>query len=85
MVNARNTATNRTANFIQVFGAQNQAGVAAIVGTPQPLLSVLQGSDVAMAVAVVVAVTGGQIVIQVTGIAATNIQWQASMEVLGAD
>jgi hypothetical protein len=31
------------------------------------------------------AFTGGQVLIQVNGIGATNIQWQASMEILGAD
>ncbi len=84
MVNARNTTTNRTASFITVFGAQNQAGVAAIIGAAVAQLAV---SDGAMSTASLSlpAFTGGQVLIQVTGIAATNIQWQASMEVLGAD
>ena len=90
MVSARNTATNRTANCILVFGAQNLAGVAATVGTPQDgttgLLNLASGSDSLVNVTVhAPAVSGGQILIQVNGIGATNIQWQASMEILGAD
>lgn len=86
LVNGRNTTTNRVANTIIVFGAQNQAGTAAVLGTPVVQLTLALGSDAAMnAVLVTLAATGGQLLVQVQGIIATNIQWQASMEVLGAD
>jgi hypothetical protein len=85
-VTARNTTTNRTANTVVVFGAQNLAGTAAILSTPAILLTVANGSDAAMA-AVVVGVTTslGSIIINGTGIAATNIEWQTSLSLLGAD
>jgi hypothetical protein len=87
MVQARNTATNRTANFSGLFGAQNQAGVASALGIPRNELSIAAGSDPAMnTVAINDPVpVGGAIDIQVTGLAATTIQWQASLDILGGD
>ena len=79
-VTAKNTATGRCANTIVDFGAQNLAGVAAILGTPAIGLSIANGSDAAMAlVLVTVSVSGGNVVINGTGLAATNIQWTCSL------
>lgn len=79
-VTARNTATNRCANTRVCFGAQNLAGAAAILGTPAILLSIANGSDAAMnTVAVTITVSLGNVLIQGTGIAATNIQWTVSL------
>lgn len=90
MISGRDTVTNKTANCIVAFAAQNQAGTAAIIGTPTPtsILTFTQGSDQTEFAGLPVATigfTGGQVQIRVTGIAATTIQWQASMEVLGGD
>jgi hypothetical protein len=86
MVTARNTSTNKSANFIGGFGAQNLTGTAAVLGTQATLLSVANGSDPSMTgVAVTCAASGGSVLVKGTGIAATTIQWQASVSLLGAD
>jgi hypothetical protein len=79
-VSARNTATNRCASTIVGFGAQNLAGTAAVLGTPTASLTVANGSDAAMnTVAVTIDANLGNVRVRGTGIAATNIQWTASL------
>jgi len=82
-VTGRNTSTNATANAILQFGAQNVAGTAAVVGTPQATLSVANGSDASMnTVVVAVSASAGNILVRVTGLALTTIQWAAKVEAL---
>jgi hypothetical protein len=84
MVSAKNTATGRSANTVVTFGAQNLGGVAAILGVPAVGLSVANGSDAAMALCVVaVTAVGGNLVVNGTGLLATNIQWIASLMLVG--
>lgn len=80
MVTARNTTTNKSANTVIAFGAQNLAGTAAILGTPTNVLTVANGSDAAMnTVSVAITNSTGNVVVQGTGIAATNILWTVSL------
>lgn len=84
-VSARNTATNKCANTVVSLGVQNLAGTAAILGTPTANLSVANGSDATMTgVAVSFSVSGANLLVQGTGIAATNISWKTSVELLGS-
>lgn len=85
VVTARNTSTNHAAATVIMFGAENVAGTVAIDGTAQNILTVANGSNAAMnTVSVAVSGSTSNIIVQVTGIAATNIQWTVKLYALVA-
>lgn len=77
-VTAKNTATNKSGNTIVAFAAQNVAGAVTIFPSSTDVLSVIDGSDASMSgISVTVTQSGNNVVIQGTGIEATNILWTA--------
>lgn len=68
----------------QELGVTNNAGVAAIIGTPTDTLSMNKGSSPALVKAAIgFAVSGNTVTMNVTGVKSTTINWFGSIEVLG--
>ena len=63
------------------YGVKNLAGTASIVGGA-PVNAVAKQTDASLAAATIAVVaSGGNILVQVTGVAANNVDWEARLEV----
>lgn len=85
-ISGRNTSTNHATALQLIFGAENVGGTVTVNGTPQLILNVANGSNAAMNTvgAPTAAGSSGNLLIRVTGIAATNILWTAKLYALVA-